>query len=131
MEKVLILVRGLPGAGKTTFAHIIESEPNMVFSADDYFMDDGEYKFDASLLDKAHKHCLNDTERYMRWGAKRIIVANTFTTKKEMKPYFEIADKHGYTVFSVIVENRHGNKSIHNVPKETVNKMNARFDIQL
>lgn len=129
MTKTLILVRGLPGSGKTTFANTIGTGP--VLSADDYFMTNGKYEFNINLLGKAHENCLNRTEKWMQKGTNRIFVANTFTTKREMKPYFEIADKYGYMTFSVIVENRHGNKSVHNVAEETMDKMHERFDIQL
>lgn len=35
-----------------------------------------------------------------------IVVSNTFTQEWEMIPYFEMANKYGYMVFSIIVENR-------------------------
>lgn len=48
----------------------------------------------------------------------KIIVSNTTTTEKELKPYIDLAEEYGYKVVSLIVENRHGNDSIHNVPQE-------------
>ena len=48
-----------------------------------------------------------------------------------MKPYYELAEKYGYAVFSLIVENRHGGKNVHNVPEETLEKMRNRFEIKL
>lgn len=60
-----------------------------------------------------------------------IAVANTFTQEWEMQPYLDLAKEHGYTVHTIIVENRHGNESIHNVPKATVEKMKKRFEIKL
>ena len=48
-----------------------------------------------------------------------------------MKPYFDLAEKYGYTVTTLIVESRHDNKNDHNVPVETVNKMRNRFSIKL
>lgn len=67
----------------------------------------------------------------MQIDAARIFVANTFTQEWEMKPYFDLAEKYDYTVYSIIVENRHGNSNIHDVPDETQIKMKERFEIKL
>jgi energy-coupling factor transporter ATP-binding protein EcfA2 len=45
--KELFLLRGLPGAGKSTLA---ESLGNMTIEADQYFTYNGKYEFDASKL---------------------------------------------------------------------------------
>jgi hypothetical protein len=42
-----------------------------------------------------------------------------------------MAADHGYMVFSIIVENRHGGKNTHNVPTETLEKMKNRFELKL
>ena len=132
MKKSLILVRGIPGSGKTTFAEMLaKSLHAQVFSADDYFLVDGQYKFNATKLGEAHTLCVQNTEDAM-WGQEPIIfVANTFTTPREMKVYFDIAAKYGYDVFSIIIENRHGNANIHSVPGKTLTIMKDRFDIKL
>ena len=49
----------------------------------------------------------------------QIIVSNTFTTEWELKHYLELAEEYGYNAFSLVVENRHGNKDIHDVPEKT------------
>ena len=126
--KELYLLRGLPGAGKTTLAKSIGGRHA---EADQYFMEDGEYKFDASKLKDAHAWCQSIVDSYVRNGFERVIVSNTFTTEKEMEPYYEMAEKYGYIVTSLIVENRHGNKSVHNVSEETMEKMLYRFNIKL
>ncbi len=48
-----------------------------------------------------------------------------------MNPYFELAQEHGYMVFSIIVENRHGGTNIHGCPEEKVEQMRNRFEIKL
>lgn len=67
----------------------------------------------------------------MKKQIDRIIVCNTNTTEREMKPYMDLALQFGYKVFSIIVENRHGGVSIHNVPEETLEKMRNRFEVKL
>ncbi len=67
----------------------------------------------------------------MKIGASKIVIANTSTTQKEMQPYFDMAKQYGYKIFSIILENRHGNKSVHNVPDESLQKMRDRFEISI
>jgi hypothetical protein len=63
--------------------------------------------------------------------SERLIVSNTFTQQWEMKPYFDLAEKNGYRVYSLIVENRHGGVNEHGVPVEKLEQMKNRFNIKL
>jgi len=129
--KSLILVRGIPGSGKTTFAEFITPPDVPVISADNYFYENGKFSFQPDKLGEAHKYSQLCALTMMEKGFLSICVANTFTTQKEMEPYFEMADKYGYRVFSIIVENRHGNNSVHNVPDKTILAMKERFNTSL
>ena len=64
-------------------------------------------------------------------GDKRIAVSNTFTQEWEMKPYYELAEKYGFMVFSIIVEKRHEGVNQHNVPEDKLEIMKKRFEIKL
>lgn len=129
--KELFLLRGLPGAGKSTLA---KSLGGIHLEADSFFMVNGEYKFRPEFIKDAHNFCQKDCERAMQSDLLKITVSNTFTQEKELEPYYQLAKKYGYKVFSLIVENRHGESedtNTHNVPKETIQKMRARFNIKL
>ena len=131
--KELILLRGLPGSGKSTLAKSLDG---IHIEADQFFMIDGEYRFDASKLKDAHNYCFTRTKSYMyihssKDTAERIIVSNTFTQEWEMKPYFELAEKNGYRVYSLIVENRHDGVNEHGVPADKLEQMKNRFNIKL
>ena len=135
MGGVLIILRGLPGSGKTSFAKYMFS--NNVFEADQYFVDsDGNYNFDATKLHAAHLNCQKRVEDLMKisettqYGSE-IVVSNTSTTEKELKPYYDLAEKYDYKVVSLIVENRHGSKNVHNVPDEKLEQMKNRFSVKL
>jgi len=133
MAKELFLLRGLPGSGKSTLAAQLGGS---LVEADRYFMDYGDYKFDASKLKDAHAWCRDQVKKWMEvdnagYDVDRIVVSNTFTQEWEMKPYYELAEKYGYRVHSIVVENRHGGKNIHNVPDEAIDKMRKRFEIKL
>ena len=60
-----------------------------------------------------------------------IVVHNTFTENWEIKPYQELAEKYGYNFYTIIIENRHGTKSIHDVPEHVISSQKDRFDIVL
>lgn len=122
----ITLVRGVSGSGKSSLVNWVFDDRATHIETDMYFMKDGEYEFDQSKLKVAHSWCQHKTEESMK-NKENIVVSNTFTTEWEMKPYLDLAEKYGYTVFTVIVENRHGNKDIHNVPDETRQKQAERL----
>jgi predicted kinase len=139
MEKILFIIRGVSGSGKSTFAKKIVGHDFLVCEADKYFIDKetGEYKFDFSKIKDAHKFCQDTVETYMKDSLvndqfyREIAVANTFTQEWEMEPYFKLAKEYGYTVFSIVVENRHGGVNQHGVPEEKLEQMRNRFNIKL
>jgi hypothetical protein len=137
MSGVLFLVRGLPGSGKTSFASAIWND-YAVCEADKFFYDkEGNYNFDPSKLKEAHNWCKNEVETRMQDHQNNqqyypeIAVSNTFTQEWEMEDYFKLAEKYGYKVVSLILENRHGSQNVHGVPDEKLQIMKDRFEIKL
>jgi NEDD4-binding protein 2 len=136
--KTLTLLRGLPGAGKSSFAKTMWSR-FAICEADDYFVDEltGEYKFNQRDLPKAHNWCKFRVETFMQDNQANeefyqdIVVSNTFTQEWEMQPYYDLAEKHGYTVYSLVVENRHGGVNEHGVPEDKLELMKNRFEVKL
>ena len=127
--KNLILLRGLPGSGKSTLAKAIGG---IHFEADMYFEDEnGNYNFDGSKIKDAHAWCQNKVRISMESGVEKIVVSNTFTQEWEMEHYNTLAEVNGYMVHSVIVENRHDGKNLHDCPPENIDKMRARFQVKL
>lgn len=132
----LILLRGVPGCGKTTLGRTIlkclsTDEPDVI-SADDFFIDEkGNYNFDGLRLKEAHIQSEQRCADKMKNEILRIVVANTFTQEWEMEKYYEMAKRYNYRVFTVIVENRHDGTNVHNVPAEKVKQMKKRFQISL
>lgn len=137
MSGVLFLVRGLPGSGKTSFATHIWND-YAVCEADKFFYDkEGNYNFDPTKLKEAHAWCINEVESKMiehqnnQQYYPEIAVSNTFTQEWEMENYFKLAEKYGFKVVSLIVENRHGSQNVHGVPEEKLQIMKNRFEIKL
>ncbi|EGV98877.1 NEDD4-binding protein 2-like 2 [Cricetulus griseus] len=56
LQKLLILLRGLPGSGKTTLSRILlgQSRDGIVFSTDDYFHHQDGYRYNVNQLGDAH-----------------------------------------------------------------------------
>ena len=132
--KELFLLRGLPGSGKSTLA---KSIGGIHIESDMYFMVDNEYQFDVTRLKDAHQWCQEGVEKSMiglnnpEITTQRITVSNTFTQEWEMLPYYDLAEKHGYKVYSLIVENRHGGVNEHGVPEDKLEIMKNRFEVKL
>ena len=128
--KTLALLRGISGSGKSTLAKSLSNPNTGHIEADMYFVDNetGEYRFDPTKLKNAHNWCQDVVETWMgEFGYDSIIVSNTFTQEWEMKPYYELAEQYGYTVFSLIVENRHGGVNEHGVPEEKLEQMETKL----
>jgi len=121
--KVMIL-RGIPGCGKSTWAKTQRGA--VIVSADNFFMHDGEYKFDPTKIAHAHYDCFRKYLAAIRRKSPLIIVDNTNTSLWEISPYVLAGESHGYTVeihsFKCPVEVAVG-RNIHGVPPKSVQAM--------
>lgn len=123
----LYLIRGIPGSGKSTLAETICNGTwgNCTHNeADMFFVKDGVYKFDYNKIREAHEWCLEKTESDMAKGYS-VVVSNTFTTSRELNPYFDIALLYGIMPTVITCNSNWGNT--HNVPEDTLAKMKERF----
>ena len=128
MSKVMLIVRGVAGTGKTTYAKAaadgMETRAAHV-EADQFFTDqDGVYHFASEWLGDAHRWAQLEVKKNMiHWND--IVVSNTFTTFKEIKPYLELSNEFKYTVYVVTLTKEYG--SVHNVPMEVMERQRARL----
>jgi len=121
----LFIIRGLPGSGKTELAHEITSN---IFSADDYFINPqtGEYTFIVAWLPLAHSNCIQRVRLAMQSNLPKIAVANTFSMRWEMQPYYDAAKQFNYRVYELTANGKF--TSIHDVPQTTIDRMKARWE---
>jgi phenolic acid decarboxylase len=67
----------------------------------------------------------------MKYEHSPVVVSNTFTQEWEMEEYYKLAERYGYRVHSLIVENRHGGVNEHGVPDDKLEQMRDRFSVKL
>ncbi len=132
----LLLLRSVSGAGKTSFAQNLVTMlyPGKVcfVEADSFFYDEnGNYQFKAEKLGVAHKNCLTKCENALQNNFPMIIVSNTSTREEDVKRYQDLALKYNYRFVSAIIENRHGNQNIHNVPLQVLVRQEAQLKASL
>lgn len=130
-EKYLFIIRGLPGAGKSTASKLIS--PLNSYSNDDWFyIKYGYYNWNVhDLKEFAIPYCQNAVKSDMQDEVNRIAVNNVFSSLSDMQYYIDIAKEYNYKVVYLIVENRNNTNTIHNVPKDTMIRMEKKFNIKL
>jgi predicted kinase len=128
LKKSLVVIRGLPGAGKNTFAELFKAP---VCCADDYLMVDGKYVWTQAGVRIAHEKCEAKCKSLMEANEPLIIIANMNVKARDWRAYGKLAEEYGYMVFTVIVENRHGGKNSHGVTEEMLKDIEERFSIVL
>ena len=122
----LIIVRGLPGSGKSTYASNLARRQGMNhYEADMFFERDGEYNFQPNKIRFAHQWCQNKVYDSLNSG-DNTVVSNTFCQYWEVKPYVNFCKEHGHTFSFVVCESQYN--SVHDVPESTVKKMRDRWE---
>ncbi len=123
-NKVIHLVRGIPGSGKSTFAKTLNIPDH--FEADMYFERSGKYVFDMTKIRQAHQWCQAQAEDAMKAG-RPLVVSNTFVKKWEMVEYQKLAIKYGYKVITHVMKGNFTN--IHGVPDDKLAQMKKNFEV--
>ena len=118
----LVLIRGLPGSGKSTTAKVLALIGYEHYEADMFFVRDGRYVYDASRIRDAHAWCQHMTRQALAQEG-RVVVSNTFTRLNELAPYLDMSD-------SIRVIEAQGNwKNVHDVPPQAIARMAQRWEV--
>ena len=134
--KKMVVMRGCPGSGKSTFAkeilalHKSVGEQGAIFSTDNYFTAGPYYFFSREALGQAHQWNKWMVLQAAKNDVPLIIVDNTNIIHAEILPYFTIANQHQYE-FEIQEPNLWWStnplecfrRCTHKVPLETIQRM--------
>jgi hypothetical protein len=129
-EVGLLVVRGLPGSGKSTLGREwMEREGGegwLHYEPDHLFRDcGGRYRWDAQLWRQAEWFTRAMVDRALARG-ERVVVTDVLATVAEVAGYVELAKAHGATFRVVCSRRRFG--SVHRVPVYVVERMREAWE---
>ncbi|OXB83788.1 UNVERIFIED_CONTAM: hypothetical protein H355_003000 [Colinus virginianus] len=135
--QVLVLLRGVPGSGKSYLARMmLEDNPGgVIFSTDDYFYKRGQYHYDADCLGEAHEWNRKRAKEAFEMKISPIIIDNTNIQAWEMKPYVTLAQQFKYKVMFrepdtwwKFKPKELERRNIHGVSKEKIKRMLEQYE---
>ncbi|XP_052538722.1 NEDD4-binding protein 2 isoform X3 [Tympanuchus pallidicinctus] len=135
--QVLVLLRGVPGSGKSYLARmILEDNPGgVILSTDDYFYKCGKYHYDARCLGEAHEWNRKRAKEAFEMKISPIIIDNTNIQAWEMKPYVALAQQFKYKVMFrepdtwwKFKPKELERRNIHGVSKEKIKRMLEQYE---
>lgn len=146
--KLAIIMRGLPGSGKSywakefvaTYQHsdsLIQAEKQYgIFSTDSFFYNEGVYRFNPKLLPKYHQLNLTAFIQAMADGLPLVICDNTNIACWEFKAYSAAAMALGYEVriqqigepTSLKHQQLCAKRNSHGVPLQSIKRMASMFE---
>lgn len=150
-QKILYVMRGLPGSGKSTAARNLPGvAPENIFSTDDVIGTDpetGEFSMERysdffktmketrnfGMIGRAHQENQRKAIDAMRRGVSPIVVDNTNVQAWEAKPYVEAALQMGYEVNIVdigtggVTVEQLAERNTHGVPQGAIEGMLKRY----
>ncbi|XP_050443159.1 uncharacterized protein LOC126847125 [Adelges cooleyi] len=142
--KVMILMRGCPGSGKSYLAYSILNQcynntnpDKYIFSADKFFINKrtGRYCFDRHKVSDAHRWTFENVEKAIKCETTPVIVDNTNIEAWEMENYVKLSTNNGYWI--EILEpntdwawnvNELYKRNVHKVPFNNIENMLHRYD---
>ncbi|NXA80892.1 N4BP2 protein, partial [Thryothorus ludovicianus] len=135
--QVLVLLRGVPGSGKSYLArNLLEDNPGgVILSTDDYFYKHGQYHYDPDCLGEAHDWNRKRAKEAFEMRISPIIIDNTNIQAWEMKPYVTLAQQFKYKVMFrepdtwwKFKPKELERRNIHGVSKEKIKRMLERYE---
>jgi len=145
--KLLVILRGVSGSGKTTISEGLENSLYVAFekmgfddewtnntfrtcSNDNYFTDeDGNYNFNGSEIPDAIEYCRAEFDDAIGEGANLIVLDNTNMVKRHYEDYIKEAKMYDYKVVQICTHTTEISKdvaeaffarNVHGVPMHSI-----------
>lgn len=132
---LLVLIRGIPGSGKSTEAEKLKRTYDGFdidyahFENDDYYTDDdGVYNYVEGKHHEASVQCIDNTVQAMKNNVDAVIVSNCFLKWQTIKKYLKLSIRNNYEVL-VIDKGTESYGNIHGVPDEVIEEMKKNYAI--
>lgn len=127
--KTVIILRGLPGSGKSTIATMFQDA--VIVSMDNFWLDkEGNYNFVKKMIPQAvnwvHTQYIKALEE-----SKLVVVDNTHSRIWEMEYYMDQAQMRGFKCHILNVEctvDESKKRNTHDVPEYAIDNMAKRWE---
>lgn len=133
-DKYAVIMRGLPGSGKSSFISIVSNtfEDVAVHSTDNYYLDkDDNYNFDPSRIGEFHEKNFSAFKQDVESGTNIVMCDNTNLSKWEYEKYIAVSKDNMYKVLAVVFTPDdiavHAKRNTHNVPRAVLERMVDKF----
>lgn len=128
----LFIIRGLPGSGKSTLARKMHGVVHV--EADDFFMQDGVYRYNPELVGAAHSAAQTKVSRGLREG-RHVVVSNVFARVLDIEEYLGYARNLCSSLCVInlfdagLTDEQLAARCSHGVPVERIASFRARWEL--
>ena|SRR5271157_1277157 len=125
--KLAIILRGIPGSGKSVVARFLAwNYGAIIHSTDNYHIHNGVYTYDTERAAEYHGNNYTDFCDSCWERKPMVVVDNTNIWPQFYQPYTFAAQENGYKVLQIKLANA-TRVSTHNIPDEVLQRMKAAF----
>ena len=118
----LVIVRGLPGSGKTTLAAELKAIGFVHFENDMWFEREGGYQYDPSEVEAGQRWCYESSRDALLAG-RGVVVSNVFCKVEHMAGFLELDGD------ALVIEMTGSFGTVHEIPEAKIVQMKANWDI--
>jgi len=104
---MLVIIRGLPGGGKSALAKMFERDGYVHVENDQFRARSGEYVYDPEEATAVKAWCHRTVKGYLRQG-RNVVVSNTFCELECVEDFIALAKRYGHDYTVIEAKGRFG-----------------------